>query len=346
MKSDPSPLLSICIPTFNRAALLEVCLASVLPQAERWPELAEVIVSDNCSTDETHAVLDKFSERFHFRRHRNAENIGLLGNITFVPSGLARGDFVWLLGDDDLLAAGAVDQVLGMLQSSPDVDLLALNVGYYAFADRPTAQQARGGIRAKPATELRSQGLHGPQPFAALLEGPCADFTAMYASVLRRQWWLEEFPKPLSGTGFTSVRNSYPVAYLIAKHLTDKPAAAVRAPLVCIYAMPAEQFSWAAFHPLTVVLRATELLKLFESQGVPREVLEPYYLYQLNNRGSDLGNLIWDRRSKGGWWAAAKFAWLLRRYPLRLLKVFIVACAHPRSPAPLRLPVQWRLQRK
>lgn len=346
MTSEARPLLSICIPTFNRAALLDVCLASLLPQTEHWPELVEVIVSDNASTDNTPAVLDKYAERFHFRRHRNAENIGLLGNITFVPSGLAQGEFAWLLGDDDLLAAGAVDQVLAMLHSEPDIDLLALNVGYYAFADRPTAQQAQGGIGEAPATQLRSRRLHGRQPFAALLEGPCADFTAMYACVLRRRWWTEEFPEPISGAAFISVRTSYPVAYLIAKYLTDKPAAALRAPLVCIYAMPAEQFSWAAFHPLTVVLRATELLKLFESQGVPRSVLEPYYMYQLNNRGSDLGNLIWDRRSKGGWRAAARFAWLLRRYPLRLLKVFIVACGHPHSPALLRLPVQWRLKSK
>lgn len=346
MTSDARPLLSICIPTFNRAAFLEVSLASVLTQTEQWPELVEVVVSDNASTDDTRAVLGRYAEQFHFRLHRNSENIGLLGNITFAPSGLAQGEFVWLLGDDDLLAAGAVNQVLSMLQSEPDIDLLALNVGYYPAADRPTPRQAMGGICATPPTQLRSRGLQGRQPFTELLEGPCADFTAMYASILRRRWWKEEFPEPLSGASFTSVRTSYPVAYLIAKYLTDKPAAALRDPLVCLYAMHVEEFSWAAFHPLTVVLRATELLKLFESQGVPRRVLEPYYMYQLNNRGSDLGNLMWDRRSKGGWWAATKFAWLLRRYPLRLLKVFIVACGHPHSPALLRLPVQWRLQRK
>ena len=345
MTSDARPLLSICIPTLNRAALLDVCLASLLPQTEKWPELVEVIVSDNASTDSTPAVLDKYAQQFHFRRHRNTENIGLLGNITLVPSGLAAGEFAWLLGDDDLLAAGAVDQVIAVLQSDPEIDLLALNVGYYALADRPTVRQAMEGIRKEPATQLRNRGLQGRQQFAELLEGPCADFTAMYASVLRRRWWVEEFPEPLSGAAFTSVRNSYPVAYLIAKYLTDKPAAALRSPLVCIYAMPADQFSWAAFHPLTVVLRATELLKLFETQGISRRVLEPYYMYQLDNRGSDLGNLVWDRRSQGGWWEAAKFAWLLRRYPLRLLKVFIVACGHPHSPALLRLPVQWRLQR-
>lgn len=345
MTSDARPLLSICIPTFNRAAFLEVCLASLLPQTERWRELVEVVVSDNASTDQTRAVLDKYAEQFHFRRHHNTENIGLLGNITLAPGGLAQGEFVWLLGDDDFLATGALDQVVTMLQSAPEIELLALNVGYYPAADRPTASQAAGGVRATPPTQLRNRGLHGRQPFAELLEGPCADFTAMYASILRRRWWKEEFPEPLSGASFTSVRTSYPVAYLIAKYLTDRPAAALRDPLVCLYAMHVEEFSWAAFHPLTVVLRATELLKLYESQGVPRRVLEPYYLYQLNNRGSDLGNLIWDRRSQGGWRAAAKFAWLLRRYPLRLLKVFIVACGHPHSPALLRVPVQWRLQR-
>ena len=130
MTSADTPLLSICVPTYNRAALLEVCLASLLPQTQGWGERIEVIVSDNASNDGTQAVLDQYAQQHTFRRHRHPENTGLLGNITFVPSRLARGEFVWLLGDDDLLAAGAMDQVMARLQEVPEIDLVALNVGY------------------------------------------------------------------------------------------------------------------------------------------------------------------------------------------------------------------------
>ncbi len=346
MTDIPLPLLSICIPTFNRASLLDVCLASLLPQVASCGEQVEVVVSDNASTDETRDLLTKWQQRFPFRLHRHNDNIGLLGNITFVAGTLARGDFIWLLGDDDLLAVGAVEQVVNMLTQAPNIDLIGLNVGYYPYERRPTADAAEGGVRDAPDTQLRRQGLQGVVPFEQLLEGPCADFTAMYASILRRRWWVEEFPQPLSGESFTSVRTTYPHATLIARHMPGKLAGALRDPLVCIYAMPAEKFSWAHYHALTVVLHATVLLKLFEEHGVPRAVLEPYYRYQLNHRGSDLGNLIWDGRGAGGWREAVRFAWLLRRYPLGLLKVFIVACGHPGAPAPLRWPVEWWLRRR
>lgn len=345
MNCATPPLLSLCIPTFNRAELLDVCLASILPQTCRWSECVEVVISDNASTDQTAAMLDKWSQRFQLRRHRQVENIGLLGNITFVAGTLARGAYVWLLGDDDVLAVRAVDRVVDMLQRSPEIDLIGLNVGYFSSDRRPAASDCEGGVEDIPDFQLRSRGLMGVVPFEQLLEGPCADFTAMYASITRRQWWEEDFPQPLSGPSFTSVRNSYPHALLIARHMPGKLAGALREPLVCIYSMPAERFSWAKYHALTVVLHATSLLKLFEANGVPRKVLEPYYLYQLNHRGSDLGNLIWDPNSAGGTWAAWQFAWLLRHYPLRLLKLFLVSCAHPNAPVLLRWPVQRWLHR-
>ena len=56
--SDVKPLLSICIPTYNRSGYLEQCLESIVHQ-ERFDEI-EVIISDNCSTDDTEAVCKKY----------------------------------------------------------------------------------------------------------------------------------------------------------------------------------------------------------------------------------------------------------------------------------------------
>lgn len=336
----PTPLLSLCVPTYNRAELLDVCLSSLLPQTAPWSELVEVVVSDNASTDATSQVLEKWRQRYTFRTTRQQANIGLLGNITFVAASMANGEFVWLLGDDDLLAAGAVTQVVNLLIKLPDIDLIGLNIGYYPFEKRPSATSAEGGIREAPTSQLRRSSIHGIVPFELLLEGPTADFTAMYASVTRRRWWTEEFPQPLGQVSFTAVRDTYPHAFLIARHMPGKMAGALRDPLVCIYAMDATQFSWSKFHPLTVVLHATKLLKLFETNGIPYRILEPYYLYQLNHRGSDLGNLLWDRDTAGGWRAALSFAWLLRRYPLRLFKIFAISCCNSAAPMPLHWPMQ------
>ena len=70
------PLLSICIPTFNRSELLNVCLATVLPQTVDFADIVEVVVSDNASSDATQTLLSKYAERYRFRNHRNKSNIG------------------------------------------------------------------------------------------------------------------------------------------------------------------------------------------------------------------------------------------------------------------------------
>lgn len=323
-------------------------MATVLPQAACFASQVEVVVSDNASTDATSAVLSKYAEGYAFRTHRNPQNIGLLGNITLAAGSLATAEYVWLLGDDDLLVQGAIAKVVEMLEAASrlGIDLVALNVGYFPHTRRPLARDAVGGIDDVPSSQLRQAGDEGFFAFERLLEGPCADFTAMYAAIVSRRLWVAEFPRPIEGEAFTGVRNTYPHALLIAQHLPGKRAGVIAAPLVCNYEMPAEQFSWSKFHALTVVLHATALLKLFESNGVPREVLRPYYLYQLNNRGGDLGDLCWNRQTAGGWPEALRFAWMMRRYPLRLLKLFVIGCADRHAPMLLRYPLQWLLERR
>ncbi len=97
MQPSP-PLLSICIPTFNRAGLLDVCLASILPQVAQYSTEVECVISDNASSDATQETIRKYQERFPLTRcSRNETNIGIIGNITKVASELARGQFVWLI---------------------------------------------------------------------------------------------------------------------------------------------------------------------------------------------------------------------------------------------------------
>jgi abequosyltransferase len=53
-------LLSICIPTFNRSEVLDNTLNSLFSNSEFNSNQIEVIVSDNCSTDNTVQVVTKY----------------------------------------------------------------------------------------------------------------------------------------------------------------------------------------------------------------------------------------------------------------------------------------------
>jgi glycosyltransferase involved in cell wall biosynthesis len=95
------PLLSICIPTYNRALLLAQTLAHV--RSVCWGDDVEVVISDNCSTDDTQEVIARFAAQFrHFRAIRQAENRGGIPNIGAAIA-LASGEFTYTLNDDDEL---------------------------------------------------------------------------------------------------------------------------------------------------------------------------------------------------------------------------------------------------
>lgn len=95
----PQPLLTICIPTYNRAALLAQTLTHLRSVCSG--DDVEIVISDNCSTDDTQEMIARFSPRFrHFRAIRQTENRGGMPNLAAAIA-LASGEFTYTLNDDD-----------------------------------------------------------------------------------------------------------------------------------------------------------------------------------------------------------------------------------------------------
>lgn len=70
------PLISICIPTYNRCEYLKKSLESIVSQPEFTVENFEIVISDNCSTDDTFNVVQSFSQKFqNINYHKNETNI-------------------------------------------------------------------------------------------------------------------------------------------------------------------------------------------------------------------------------------------------------------------------------
>lgn len=93
------PLVTIGIPTYNRAnVFLKQALKSVLGQT--YPNV-EIIVSDNCSTDNTENVVKSFNDP-RIRYFKQGKNIGAINNSNFCLE-QARGDYYLLHHDDDLI---------------------------------------------------------------------------------------------------------------------------------------------------------------------------------------------------------------------------------------------------
>ncbi len=115
--------LSICIPTYNRAWVLAAALEAADRECRAQPEgRVEILVSDNASPDATPAVLDDLERRFRFRRQRHPVNVGAQQNFLSCIE-QARGEFIWLMGDDDQVRPGSVGRILGALEAGADLCL-------------------------------------------------------------------------------------------------------------------------------------------------------------------------------------------------------------------------------
>jgi abequosyltransferase len=124
------PLLTIAIPTYNRADLLDLCLSRVLSQADSYPEAVEVLVSNNAATDHTKQVVAKHqAEHPALRYSENEQNGGPDYNIAKCFE-LATAKYVWVFSDDDILLPNAVDHIM-MLLKQQELGIIVLATNFY-----------------------------------------------------------------------------------------------------------------------------------------------------------------------------------------------------------------------
>jgi len=111
------PLLTIAIPTYNRANFLALSLQQ-LKKDERLinDRIIEVLIYDDCSTDNTDDVVRKASIKGMKINHiKNQKNLGLDGNVAKCINE-AKGKYIVILGDDDLFIDGAIKWLVNTLK--------------------------------------------------------------------------------------------------------------------------------------------------------------------------------------------------------------------------------------
>jgi glycosyltransferase involved in cell wall biosynthesis len=110
------PLVSICIPTYNRAGMISKAIESALSQTYRH---IEVIVIDNASTDTTAAVVGSFADE-RLKYVKNERNLGLFGNFNRCIE-VARGKYLHILHSDDYIDPGFTATCVTFFKNHPSV---------------------------------------------------------------------------------------------------------------------------------------------------------------------------------------------------------------------------------
>ena len=120
MADHDRPLITIGIPTYNRAdSYLKQAIQSAVAQTYRN---IEIIVSDNCSTDNTEALVRSFNDS-RIRYFKQSKNIGMLNNSNFCLDE-AKGAYFMQLHDDDLIDPDFVNVCMTAVHDDTNVGII------------------------------------------------------------------------------------------------------------------------------------------------------------------------------------------------------------------------------
>lgn len=100
MENIQNPLVSIIMPTYNRAHMISLAINSILAQSyQNW----ELLVIDNESSDNTKDVVEKFSETDQRIKYYNVKKDHKIGIARYLNYGIeiSAGKYIARLDDDD-----------------------------------------------------------------------------------------------------------------------------------------------------------------------------------------------------------------------------------------------------
>lgn len=113
------PLVSVCIPAYNNAGYIKDTILSVLGQTYQNIEL---VVVDDCSTDNTVEVLESIEDD-RLKIYKNEKNLGMVGNWNRCLE-LVTGEYVKLICADDMIEKDAIEKEAKAMYRHPSVNLV------------------------------------------------------------------------------------------------------------------------------------------------------------------------------------------------------------------------------
>lgn len=136
-------ILTIAIPSFDRNEILIKNLSVLIPQLNNSCEL---LIIDNCSPvpiEYSFNFLSINEPDFSFRIIRNNFNVGGNENILRCIE-YANGEYVWLLGDDDIPAPNAINNILSDIKTFPEALVFNMNTISKTHQTRDLTQVVKG----------------------------------------------------------------------------------------------------------------------------------------------------------------------------------------------------------
>lgn len=180
-------ILSICVPTYNRQFLLERNVSFHLDAFRRIGIPFEIVLVDDCSTDETAAYIASLSDQPEISAFRRATNSGFLSNYAFAMQ-RARGRYAVFLGDDDLLIPEKVIEYIRLMEA--DAQIGVVQAPWLLVDARP------GGGDMSPFYHVAAPTRHRKGDFRALLDFILNGHIFPEFMIIRREVLLRSISSP------------------------------------------------------------------------------------------------------------------------------------------------------
>lgn len=139
------PILSVCIPTFNRPKEFERALKNVLPQLD---DSMEIVVRDDSTDDASFKVFEELTKDKRYAvQYYKGEKIGLdAANLFLLEKAL--GNYIWWLSDDDILIEGGIRAAVNVILSDQGINFIWANFAYQDMfnlvVDKPSGYFSSG----------------------------------------------------------------------------------------------------------------------------------------------------------------------------------------------------------
>jgi glycosyltransferase involved in cell wall biosynthesis len=118
-------LVSYCLFTYNQEKYIQ---ASILGALNQSYSPLEIIISDDCSTDSTYAIIQKTIESYDGPHriivNRNETNLGIGGHVSKICNEIASGEYIVLLAGDDISKPNHVKIAYESMQKFPDIHMI------------------------------------------------------------------------------------------------------------------------------------------------------------------------------------------------------------------------------
>jgi hypothetical protein len=245
-------------------------LQALLPQVAPLGKQVEVWVIVNGADEVTIKAVETAQELGPIKCIPKPIREDRFANFRSVISTVLSGEFVWLLGDHNLMAAGALQNVVSALEKQSHFDSIYVNFRCASYPDQ-WPDEAIGGYQGN-YKYLGNADCEDRQVYRweQLVRPESALCTQQYAHIFRRAILETHFSGRVLGEPYSSGETTFVHTFAIAAAMFGRPSYYIGSPSVTIFNGAQ---SWSSERAKVFLIGFPELLAMYEKLGLSDEQL-------------------------------------------------------------------------